>query len=541
MEMAKLIYPLGEQSFKEIREAGKVYVDKTAYIPLLLENKFYFLSRPRRFGKSLLLSTLEAFFLGRRDLFKGLAVDTFEWNWEEHPVIRIDLNGIDYTQGNDALSVRIESTLAAYEAKFGISQTCTLPAERFRNLITEAASKFGHKVVVLVDEYEKPLLDTLENETLNRQYRESLRGIYSVLKSVDEHLRLVFLTGVTRFGQINIFSALNNLLDISLDPRFSAICGITEEEIKGVLHQGVNTLAQRHDISYDEAIQKLKDYYDGYHFSSDLTDIYNPYSLLTTLSTGMIEDIWMQTGNSYYLLSQLRKCGFDFFELEGAVADSSTLRGMDPDYLDPITLLYQSGYLTIKGLGQRENTYILGLPNHEVATALYSTVIPFCLGTKGKLKPKDYDKIASWLNNGEIENFFNWLKQFFSKLSYDFKLLPLSDRLQQESDFQFVIFSILSLACGLENVEVEETTSNGRMDITVSTNRYLYIIELKMGEDAGKALGQINEKDYASRWAADRRHIVKVGVAFSPESRTISDFVTESSDFPPFNSRVTNG
>lgn len=541
-----LRYPIGLQSFRSIREEGYVYVDKTDFIRILLEgSKYYFLARPRRFGKSLFLSTLENFFLGRRDLFRGLAIDAWQsWDWKQYPVIRLDFTGENYSDQKGILRL-LNFTLARYERQFGLTETVGEPespygsisdleaggvASRFRKLIISAAEKFDRKVVILIDEYEKPLLDAIDTEEAIDMNKRLLAAFYSVIKSCDDWIEFAFLTGVTRFGHMNIFSGLNNIQDISLNNRFATICGITQRELESYFHEGIASLAENRGSDYATALADLKYYYDGYHFSRDLLDIYNPFSLLTALEESRLRDVWAQTGNSYYLYNQLKKDDFDLFELEGVVADEDTLVGLKQEYSDPITLLYQAGYLTIKKTGHRENTYVLGLPNHEVKSSLYKTIIPFLTQNAPKLHLKDFERIASWMDRGDIEAFMHWLTEFFSKVTYDVKILPMSDRLRQESDFQFVIFAILSLACGIDRVEVEQTTSSGRIDLSVETERYVYIFEFKLGNDAAKALAQVVDRRYADRWAADPRKVITIGVAFSPDSRRITDYLISHPD-----------
>lgn len=520
-------YPIGQQDFKGIREGGYVYVDKTAFIQRLLDNKYYFLSRPRRFGKSLFLSTLYYFFKGDRHLFRGLAIDSYsEWDWKEFPVVRISfVSGAYYESGG--LRERLIGLIDETAETYGVKAEGYSPSERFRSLILALHKKFGRKVVVLVDEYDKPLLDSLEREEVMVANRDLLGSFFSVIKDTDEYLEMAFMTGVTRFGHLNIFSGLNNLQDISLHNDFSAICGITTRELKDNFKEGIENLASKTGVSYEKALDILKDYYDGYHFSDEMLDVYNPYSLITALNEAKVIDVWPHTGNSAYLFRQLKKEDFDLFDLEGTMANARMLLGTDPDYANAVTLLYQSGYLTIKGFGRRPGSYILGLPNHEVSTALYETIIPFYTGSSKTLSEKDYSRIEGWMRSGNVEEFLLWLKEFFSRVTYDVKLLPLANRLHQESDFQFVVFCILSLSCGLGNVRVEETTSSGRIDLTVETDKFVYIFEFKLGEDAKEAISQIRRKNYASRWAADHRSIIVVGVAFSPEDRGIADFSIE--------------
>lgn len=521
-------YPIGQQDFKGIREGNYLYVDKTGYIRRLLDNKYYFLSRPRRFGKSLFLSTLLYFFQGKRELFRGLEIDSWdEWKWETYPVIHISfISGAFYEPGG--LRERLIGIIRETADKYNVECLDGTPGEQFRSLIIALYKKYGRQVVVLADEYDKPLLDVMDRRDILADNRDLLSSFYSVIKDSDEYLKLAFLTGVTRFGHLNIFSGLNNLKDISLSREYSSICGITQQEVTDNFKEGIANLAASLDITAEDAVKLLKDYYDGYHFSDELVDIYNPYSLITALSEGKVYDIWPYTGNSRYLLQQLKKEEFDLFDLESTETSSHVLLGTDPEYSDPITLLYQSGYLTIKQPGKKAGKYILGLPNHEVSAALYEAIIPFFTGFNKPLPEKDYNKIDDWMQSGNVESFLQWLKEFFARVTYDVKLLPLSDRMRQESDFQFVVYCILSLSCGLKNVRLEETTSNGRIDLSVETDNYIYIFEFKLGDNPHEALEQIKNKDYPARWAADSRRIIPVGVCFSPDTRGITSFAVGS-------------
>lgn len=524
--MEKIRYALGEQDFAKLRGGGALYIDKTRYIMRMLESwDYYFLSRPRRFGKSLFLSTLEQFFMGNRQLFKGLAVDSMEWDWAEYPIIRLDFSNGSFSR-KGGLEARLWRMLHNVERRYEIKGEGDYPGDYFDSLISRLAEKYRRQVVVLIDEYEKPLLDTID-EKHHRDFVRELGDFYSVMKENERNIRFMFITGVTRYGHLNIFSGFNNLTDISLDPGYTAICGITEDEIAETLMPGVMSFAAANRIGCDEALSSLKFYYDGYHFSRDLTDIYNPYSLLTALSSGMLDDTWAGTGNSSYLLSQLGKMNFNLLDLEKVTVRPAVLRGANPDYIDPVTLLYQSGYLTIKEYDAKSSLYTLGLPNHEVKSAVYYDVIPYFMGNDTRFEETDFERIRNWVEGGEPEKLMEWLQQFFSKVTYDVKLLPKSDRWRQESDFQFVMYSIISLACGIGNVELEKTTSNGRMDIVIDAKRYVYIIELKLDKEAEIALEQINEKGYAKRWIADGRKIIKIGVSFSSSERGISRYVVE--------------
>lgn len=367
----KLKYPIGKQDFASIRERDFVYIDKTGHIiPLIEGTDSYFLCRPRRFGKSLFLSTLEHFFLGHRHLFKGLAIDSYPWTWEPYPVIRIDLSGGTYAR-EDGLSARLWRILHSIEEQYGVIGQGKYPGDYLDSLIAKLKAKTGKGVVVLVDEYEKPLLDAFGKSHFSA-FRDELHDFYSVLKNNEANLRFTFLTGVTRFGHLNIFSGLNNISDISLKEEYSSICGITREELHANLSEGLQTFADKWGMTLEDASLRLKQYYDGYHFSSDLTDIYNPFSVFDCLKDGKLSYNWFQSGSSTYLIERLREMRFDISTLEGTVASEMTLMGVDSSMTDPVTLLYQSGYLTIKSYDAERGYYTLGLPNLEVSTALYS-------------------------------------------------------------------------------------------------------------------------------------------------------------------------
>lgn len=358
-------YPIGEQNFPKIREGNYLYVDKTQYIPLLLDQSYYFLSRPRRFGKSLLLSTLESFFSGRRELFKGLAVEKFEWDWSAYPVIRMDLSEGSFSDPG-GLRSRLTSLLDYKEKEFGLEKVYDQLSDRFTHLIKRLKDKTGKGVVILIDEYEKPLLDSF-NTPFAEEYKNDLRNFYSVLKANTDSIRFLFITGVTRFGHLNIFSGLNNLNDISIDDRYAAICGITSEELIENFSFAIEEFAREEQTDFDGALKLLKDYYDGYHFSKGLIDIYNPFSLLKCLDVNELRSSWFLTGSSSYLLDRLKENHYDLTEFEGIKASANTLLGEDASINDPVTLLYQSGYLTIKDYDRQRKRYILGLPNEEVS------------------------------------------------------------------------------------------------------------------------------------------------------------------------------
>ena len=512
------VYPIGEQSFKEIREAGKVYVDKTSFIPMLLRNKFYFLSRPRRFGKSLFLSTLENFFLGRRELFKGLAIDSYGWDWQEYPVIRINLGEGSYSK-DFGLEERLNEILEDYEFKYEIESAGSTPRARFRSLLKSLNRKFDRQVVILIDEYEKPLLDTIDRPHFQR-YQDELADFYSVLKNNEGDIKFLFITGVTRFGHLNIFSGFNNLFDISLEEQFSTICGVTTEELLHYFHQGIEIFAKANKTNFEQALNLLKKNYDGYHFSHLLIDVYNPFSLLSCFYSKRITSIWFQSGSSRYLLNELKKNNYDLTDLEGVEANEDTLKGVDASMKDSVTLLYQSGYLTIKNFNPQTEQYTLGLPNFEVKRALYSVIIPYYLGAKYNNATHEAYGFIEMLKDGKAEEAIEWLQGYFSGIPQDVKL-------DYESEFQQVVYAFFALSGQLAGATLEKKTSNGRIDMVYETAEYVYVFEFKRGEDPQVAMDQINSKEYGLQWQADRRQVIKIGVAFSPSTRGIAGFIIE--------------
>lgn len=518
--MERQKYPLGKQDFKSLRERGYVYVDKTSFIPLLLNGPdYYFISRPRRFGKSLFLSTLEQFFLGRRELFSGLSVDAYSWDWKEYPVVRLNMGEGDFISRKDGLNERLYEIIEEYERKYNITPYGVSPRARFKNLITALTESSGLPVIILIDEYEKPLLDTL-NRPDKIHYRDQLSEFYSVLKNNEDKIRLLFITGVTRFGHLNIFSGFNNLNDISLSPDYDTLFGITDEEMMLFLKPGIERFAVENECDVTETLRQLKLFYDGYHFSKRLKDVYNPFSLLTCLNSSSITSKWFQTGSSRYLLDNLRENDFDFSHLEDIIASEEVLLGVDSSMKNAVTLLYQSGYLTIKGFDQETNRYILGLPNYEVSSSLYSVIIPYYLGARYNSVESESRSFITMLREGKAKLAMQWLQRYFSSIPYDVKL-------DFESEFQQVIYAFFALTSQMSGATLEKKRSDGRIDMVYETDRFVYIFEFKRGEDAEKAMQQINSKQYPLQWKTDGRKVFKIGIAFSPQKRGIAGFAIE--------------
>ena len=518
-------YGIGLQNFSSIRKGDFIYVDKTSYIPMLIEgSKYYFLARPRRFGKSLFLSTLEYFFSGERELFKGLSIDSYNWNWDKYPVIHIDLNGTDYAEA-DALMNRLYNNLEAYENLYGIEvKKDQNPSERFRMLITNLYKKTGKQIVVLVDEYEKPILDTLDNPELGDRHKNTLRGFYGVLKSMDEYLKFVFLTGVTKFGQMNVFSGLNNIRDISLQEEYGAICGITEVELIDNFKEGISRIAQGEETDYEGAIKLLKDNYDGYHFCRNCPDIYNPYSLINAFADKGIKPYWSMTGTPTLLVNCLLRNEYDLEDLDRVEASEERLMGVNNQFDDPVALFYQTGYLTIKGYDKELREYILGYPNVEVQKAFFKFVLPYYYSHKGMAADSLITTLNRCIIRGEADKMMECLESFSAGISYDVIREP-----EVERHFQSMLYIIVKiLASPTLRVYPEWKTSEGRIDLLIETPKFVYVVEIKRDSKAETALQQIMDRDYALPFKIDSRKVFLIGVNFSTEKKRLDGFLIET-------------
>lgn len=508
-------YPIGIQNFAEVRRNGFVYVDKTAFVyKLVSEGKYYFLSRPRRFGKSLLLSTFEAYFKGTKELFDGLAIAEQEKEWIDYPVLHLDLNTEKY-ETEQALDQILDSNLKDWEDIYQPDVQGKTLSDRFMRVIRRACQQTGRQVVILVDEYDKPLLQSIGNEPLQSEYRSTLKAFYGALKSCDRYIRFAFLTGVTKFGKVSVFSDLNNLTDLSLDKRYSTVCGITEQELHDYFDESVSALASENGLGKEECYERLKNDYDGYHFSVTSPGVYNPFSVLNTLSARQFNDYWFETGTPSFLVYQLQKTDYqlDFLTEEELTAD--TLNSIDVMDDNPLPLLYQSGYLTLKDYDPKYRTYRLEFPNREVREGFIKYLVPF-------YTPKHRDKSRYFIRNfvkdiehGDAEGFMQRLESFFSKGDYQL----MGDKEVYFHNAIYVFFTLLGFY-----VEVERHTIDGRMDILVQTPSFIYLFELKINQDADVALQQIEDKGYAKPFADDPRQLYKIGLNFSTETRTIDDW-----------------
>lgn len=449
---ASLKYPIGIQTFSEIIENGYVYADKTGYIRRLVNSgKYYFLSRPRRFGKSLFLTTLEAYFEGRRDLFKGLVLDSYDdVDWTPRPVIKMSLNALDPKTPEDLVQM-ISNMLSLYEKRYGVEDIACNLADRFINLIMRANEKTGRKVTVLIDEYDAPLLATLHKPELNEQYRETLKSLFTVLKTADEYIGFAFITGVSRFAHTSLFSGANNLNDISMDDRFAAICGITEEELTNEFAHGISDMARELEESEENVLQQLKDNYDGYHFSQKCPDIYNPFSLLRALDAREIKDYWFQSGTPTYLLNVLKRDRFYLPDLDCIESVESDLSAKESYLNNPVSLLFETGYVTIKSYDRELETYTLGLPNREVATSFSKALVPIYSGLSESDSNSLVLKMRNSLLKGEPELFLDLMRTFMEGNPYSNTELN-----KRETYFKNNIY-ILLRAMGFEPQAERET------------------------------------------------------------------------------------
>lgn len=513
----KIRYPVGEQSFKMLRQRGCLYVDKTHFIEKLLDkgSKYYFLARPRRFGKSLFLSMMKSFFLGERSLFKGLYAERMVCELTPHPVLYLDLNIETY---RTPLSVEqvFEDSLRQWESEYGIKPEGDNLSVRFKNVIRGAYEKSGMGVVILVDEYDKPLVSNLHDREVFESFREQLTAIYSNFKSSAEQIRMVFLTGVSRFAHLSVFSGLNNITDITFLDEYSDICGISEEELVSNFREGVAEMAGRNGKSVQAVHDELKQRYDGYRFSEDSAEIYNPYSLLNVMESGKMENYWIKSGVPLLLEQQLKRFDVDLKSLFETRCSRRMLEGLDLDSPNPVALLYQTGYLTIKNF--HSGIFTLGIPNEEVKEGFLSYLLPKYASIEGGDTEFYIYMFIEDLKEGRIDDFMRRLKSMFAAVPYQMEI-------DNEKNMHNALL-MLTMLLGMK-VQAEYSTSDGRVDMVIGTDKYLYIIELKIDRCAQDALDQINAKDYALPFSAGMRDIIKVGVNFSTKKRRITDWAVE--------------
>jgi len=513
--------PIGVQSFEKLRESGFLYVDKTRYIHALVRSGGqYFLSRPRRFGKSLFLSTLKAYWEGKRELFEGLAVEELEKGnegaFEPYPVFYFDFNGQNY-QVDTALEDVLDMMLSRWEAEYACDGQGTL-SDRFQTLLITARKKTGKGCVVLIDEYDKPLLEVLENDSLEEHNKAVFKGFFGTLKSYDEYLRFVFITGVTKFSKVSIFSDLNQLQDISLYEDYSAVCGMTEEEIRSCFRPELQRMAAKHKLDEEGCLQKLAQMYDGYHFYPDSPGVYNPFSVLNALQQREFEAYWFATATPTFLVRRLKNMHFNMRQLgNGEIhATSFSLTDYRAENPDIVPLLYQTGYLTIWGYDARRRRYTLGFPNEEVKYGLLESLLPVYSRDAIPGRGADIFSLDDCLEAGDTEGVRDILTALFASIPYTTDDAPF------EHYFQSVLYIVFTLLGQYVHCEVH--SSKGRADCILETDEFVYIFEFKVDKSAREALAQIEEKGYALPYAADKRQLFKIGVSFDGEARKLAEW-----------------
>lgn len=512
--MAQIKYPIGIQNFSDLRLGEYVYIDKTKYIYDLIDNgKYYFLSRPRRFGKSLLLSTIEAYFKGRKELFNGLDISRIEKKWIVYPVFHLALNAQQYNSADDLRDV-LMSFIEGLEREYGSDEKSDSVSLRFAGVIRKAAETTGCKVVILIDEYDKPLLDTTGNERLQDELRDMLKAFYGNLKAQDQYIRFGMLTGVTKFGKLSIFSDLNNLTDISLSPEYDSICGITENELRSSFTEGIARFAIKQNMSGDDILKRLKLNYDGYHFSTDLNDIYNPFSVMLALRFCSIDDYWFESGTPTFLIKMIKEDRIALSDLDSLEVDLQSLGSVSFSLGDPIPVLYQSGYLTIKGYDREFNMATVGYPNKEVQSGFLKQLLSYYTSLRNSATAFTIQQFVKDVRAGKVDDFMTRLQSIFSDYQYD-----AIDLGNLELHYQDVIYLVMKLMG--YHTHTEYRTSSGRIDLLVETNEIIYIFEFKINSTALVALQQINDRNYAAPFKSSGKRIIKIGANFDNSIRSI--------------------
>ncbi len=528
-------YPVGIQSFESIRQDGYIYVDKTPLIyKMITEGKPYFLSRPRRFGKSLLVSTLAAVFEGRRELFEAFTTDdgieqpqlfiaTTRWKWEKYPVFHFDFSAGDL-RDIEQLDTLIDATLNGYEEQFCIKPKVKDVNIRMVELLRTSHAQTGKRAVVLVDEYDNFILHALGNAEKVEEARHRFQNLFGPLKAEDDHLQFVFITGISKFSQMGVFSKLNNLNNISMNPAYDALCGISEGELTGVLNTDIELMATRNQMRVEDVLAQLKARYDGYHFSKGMTDIYNPFSLVNAFNTGDISDYWFDRGTSGALINMLAQMpSVDISAIESNIYSSTMFDLPFESFDDPVPILYQSGYLTIKGVDGQfgDYFYTLGIPNQEVRRGFAECLYKHVAG-KGSEANRSvlFNAYARFCLNADLPAFIEAVKTFFAGVPYHWE----ADN-RNEHYYHALLYTLLT-AFGAD-IRAEEPSAKGRSDLTLLMPKGIYVMELKYDGSADAALAQINERGYADKYALDGRPITKVGISFDPKERNITEWKVE--------------
>lgn len=513
-------YPVGIQTFSEIRERNYLYIDKTQYLVDFIDKgyKYVFLSRPRRFGKSLFASMIHAFYEGRKDLFEGLAIGEYEKDWVKHPVLHFDMSAAKHMDTKQ-LDDYLDYLLLPYEKQFGTEENKDkAPNIRFANIVKAAYEQTGRKVVLIIDEYDAPLLDVVHEEQNLAALRRATQNFYSPIKSLDPYLEFVFLTGITKFAQLSIFSELNNLFNISMYDKYSAICGISSEELHTQMLPDVERLAEHLHLSVDETFERLKRKYDGYHFSKNSEDVYNPFSLIKALASGDISDYWFDSGTPTYIIKLLQKYNVGLRDLTGQDAGVSDFDVSPENMTTVLPLLYQSGYLTIKHYDPMIDLYTLGYPNEEVRMGMVRSLAANYLTPAEGTNSSFVIKFVKAVIADDMEQALTLMRAYLAGVSY-----RLSNK--TERDVQTIFYLVFSLIGSF--IKVEEESAHGRADVVITLPSVVYVMELKFDGSADAALRQIDEKGYLIPYTADGKRLVKVGVNYSSEERTITEWRIE--------------
>ena len=507
--MARKLYPIGIQTFEEIRKLDNLYIDKTEYIYRMThtDGKYFFLSRPRRFGKSLLVSTFQSYFEGKKELFEGLAIEKLEKEWNTYPVLHFDLSKGKHME-KELLNRYLMDIIEKQEARFDCKSNKIDVNIRLDDLINAVYQKTGKQVVVLIDEYDAPLLDVAHEKEKLDELRNTMRNFYSPLKGNESMLRFVFMTGITKFSQLSIFSELNNIKNVSMDEPYAGICGITKEELLTQMSDDIDALAGHLELSREETIQELKDHYDGYHFCWPSPDVFNPYSLLNCFADGRMDDYWFGSGTPTYLINMMRKYDFLPTDLGEAIevgkkdfdAPTETMTTIVP-------LLYQSGYVTIKGYDKPTKLYLLALPNQEIRVGLYGSLLPHYLTDKSAKANTTIAKMSVLVKKGDMDAAFCLLNDFL-------ETVPYCDNTHYEGHWQQTLYIMFALLTNYD-ILVEQHTAKGRIDITMETADTIYVMELKFNKSAEEALAQIEAKHYADAFKMSGKKMVKIGLNFS--------------------------
>ena len=519
--MALKLYPIGIQTFERIRKEDKLYIDKTEYIYRMAHTSgtYFFLGRPRRFGKSLLVTTMQSYFEGKKELFKGLAIEKLEKEWTEYPVLHFDMSGgkhMDKEQLEEYLDYRLQEE----EKKWGVTKPVKGANNRLIDLINTAYEKSGKQVVVLIDEYDAPMLDVVHEKEQLDMLRNMMRNFYSPLKYSEAKLRFVFLTGITKFSQVIIFSELNNIINISMSDEYAGICGITKEELLTQMSEDIDELAKSQELTREETIAELKENYDGYHFSAKSPDVYNPFSLLNCFSTREFGAYWFSSGTPTYLIKMMRKFKVMPTNISKMYAKSSAFDAPTENMTAITPLLYQSGYLTIKGYDKFSKLYTLDLPNKEIKVGLFESLLPNYLeGMFAQNGDVAIAQMSVLIRQDNMDGALQLLQTFLGTV-------PYCNVTNYEGHYQKMLYIIFSLLTGYV-VDVEVHTPKGRLDIVMLTHTRLYIIELKLNKNAQAALQQINLKNYAQRFALCGKPVSKVGINFDSTTGNIEDWVIE--------------